>query len=61
MDHISESFVTIYWVKNTLCCGSGSGILCLFDPRFEILDGKIGIRDKHPVSATLFFFSVADP
>ncbi len=43
-DRISESWVTIFCVKNSqiLCCGSG--IRCLFD-------SGSGIRDKHPWSA----------
>jgi hypothetical protein len=33
-DHISESLETIFWGK-IRCCGSGSGIGCLFDPWFR--------------------------
>ncbi len=51
-DHISESFVTTFWVKNTkiLWCESGSGIR-IFLP--WIWDIKILIQNKHPRSATL--------
>jgi hypothetical protein len=52
------------------CCGSGSGIRCLFDPWIRdpgsrrVADSSdpgwkkvgSGIRDKHPGSATLIFF-----
>jgi hypothetical protein len=51
-----------FLVENTsiLLWGSGSGIrnLLTLDPGSEIRDGKIRIRDKHPKSATLNFFSV---
>jgi hypothetical protein len=45
----SESFVTIFWVKNTknLCCGSGSWIRCLSDPGSGIRDGKVRIFLQH--------------
>ncbi len=36
-----------------LCCGSGSGIQCLFDPWLQIRNGKksgSGIRNEHPRS-----------
>ncbi len=42
-----RQFTNSLWVKNTciLLCGSGSGILELFDPGSGIRDGKIQIRD----------------
>jgi hypothetical protein len=45
-DHISQSLVSIFWVKITEILSSGSGIWCLFDL-------GSGIRVKHPGSATL--------
>jgi hypothetical protein len=46
-DHFSESLETVFRVKNT--------ILKLFDADLDTRSGmeKIGIRDKHPISATL--------
>ncbi len=45
--HISESLLTIFWVKSTsiLWCGSGSGIRNLFDFGSRIRNGKLRIQD----------------
>ncbi len=52
-DYISESLETIFWVKNIGTSLMRMRIRNLFDPGSGIRDGKIGIRDKHPGSATL--------
>ncbi len=39
-DHISESLITIFFVKNWLSLWCGSGIRNLFDPGSGIRDGK---------------------
>jgi hypothetical protein len=46
----SESWQVLKMLK---FFASGSGIQCLFNPGSRIRFGKIGIRDKHPESATL--------
>jgi hypothetical protein len=48
-DHISESSAKNCWVKNTyiLCCGSGSGIRCLFDPGSATLGTRKIIIVRH--------------
>jgi hypothetical protein len=48
LDHISKSLKQFFGVKNTLilCCGSGSGIWCIYDPGSGIQDRKIRIREE---------------
>jgi hypothetical protein len=51
--HISESLETIFGVKNILC-DSESGIFLTMNPGTKMEKFGLGIRDKHPGSATLF-------
>jgi hypothetical protein len=42
-----------FWIKKILCCGSGFGIRCLFDPGSGTEKSLSGIWGIHPGPATL--------
>jgi hypothetical protein len=54
-NHISESLVSTFWVKNTqkLCCGFGFGIRDSVHFLSEIWNGKNRIRDEPKLAKQL--------